>query len=282
VDSAGNVTPYAGDGNGTGDPRYDNVPAAKARFYQPTSLLADASGNVFVADTHNCAIRRIGNDSQHMVTTLAGGLFTCDYRDGTGTDARFFDPMGLSWKDGHTILIADSANHAIRALDTGTAVVTTVAVTNWGDELDGPLDVAVFYYPTAVTTSNDGRIFFVTSSTGELKMLSAGVITTLVAGGMGYADGYGNSARMLPQGGLVWDGASLIVADTGNQRLRRVVPGTNPGSTFVTTFAGSGRVGGLDGAASSAQFGLPLGLYRDTAGNIYVADGTGSIRVVRP
>ena len=282
MDSAGNVAPYAGDGNPSGDSHYDNVPALKARFFQPTAVQTDAEGNVYVADTHNCAIRKIGTDANHTVTTVAGLLFGCDYRDGTGSAARFSNPMGLAWQGATKLLIADSANHAIRALDVTTGAVTTVAIGHGGDETDGPIASAIFFFPTAVAAADDGRIFFVTSSTGKLKVISGGNVTTLVAGGLGFADGAGTSAKLLPQGGLAWDGTGLIVADSGNQRLRRVVPGATAAATQVSTFAGSGRVGPGDGSASAAQFGLPLGLFRAPSGTLYLADGAGSIRVVRP
>jgi hypothetical protein len=107
-------------------------------------------------------------------------------------------------------------------------------------------------------------------------------VTTLVNGGPGFADGPGTTARLLPQGGLVWDGSGLLVADSANQRIRRVAPGTDAASTRVQTWAGSGRVGSADGTASAASFEMPLGIYRASDGTVYLADGgAGALRVVR-
>ena len=285
VDAAGAVTPFAGDGNPTGDPRYDNVPALKARFFQPTFVLADVAGNVYVADTHNAAIRKIANDADRTVSTVAGTMFASGNVDGVGGAARFNNPMGLAWADATHILIADAGNHAIRSLDVSARAVTTLAVSHGGDEQDGPAATAAFYWPTAVAHAPDGRVFFITSFSARLKVIgtdAAHTVTTLVNGGPGFADGPGTTARLLPQGGLVWDGSGLLVADSANQRIRRVTPGADAASTRVQTWAGSGRVGSADGTAGAASFGLPLGIYRAPDGTVYVADGgAGALRVVR-
>ena len=108
-------------------------------------------------------------------------------------------------------------------------------------------------------------------------------VTTLVAGGLGFADGPGTGARLLPQMGLLWLNGALIVSDPGNQRLRWVSPGATAGSTTVKTWAGNGRSGTDDGSGSAASFEVPLGLWNSKDGNVYVVDGTaGTLRTVRP
>src|SRR5262249_17331663 len=188
-----------------------------ARFFQPTAVLADPSGNVYVADTHNDVIRKIGNDPSHTVTSVAGSFMSGAYADGVGTAARLNDPMGIAWLDASHIVIADSANMALRVLDVTTRAVSTLAITHWGDEHDGPAASATFYFPTAVAVAPDGRVFFLASSTGKLKVVgtdAARTVTTLVAGGIGFADGPGSSARLQAQSGLLWSGpSSLLVSD---------------------------------------------------------------------
>jgi hypothetical protein len=205
-----------------------------------------------------------------------------DLRDGAGGAARFNGPMGLAWQDATHILVADSANHALRVIDLATSQVSTLAGNRGGEDRDGPISSAAFFYPTAVARAADGRIFFIASSTGKLKMISGGYVTTLVSGGLGFADGAGSTARMLAQGGLVWDGEALLVADTGNQRLRRVVPGSSATTTRVQTWAGTGRVSSVDGSASAASFQVPLGMVRGADGTVYVVDGgAAALRAVR-
>ncbi|HEX9578515.1 MAG TPA: hypothetical protein VF993_12225, partial [Myxococcales bacterium] len=79
-----------------------------------------------------------------------------------------------------------------------------------------------------------------------------------------------------------WDGSALLVADAGNQRIRRVLPGADAASTRVQTWAGSGQVASADGSASAASFGLPLGMHPASDGTVYVIDAAaGALRAVR-
>jgi len=286
VGAGGQVSVYAGDGHGTGQPGYDNVPGLKARFYQPTSVLADALGVVYVADTHNHAIRRIGNDADHTVTTIAGVLGVADFADGVGAAARFSDPMGLSFLDPGHLLVADAANNRIRILELATGTVTTLAGSGGGQDLDGPGASAQFDYPTAVVAGAGGAVYFVDSAYGKIKRIAADpghTVSAITLGGLGFGDGSGTTAAFTAQGGLAWDGQALLVSDPGNQRLRRVVPGTDASTTQVTTLAGSGKVGAADASGSAASFGLPLGLLRAPDGTLYLADAANaSIRVVHP
>jgi len=287
TNGAGAVWPYAGDGHPNGSSRFDNVPGLSARFFAPTAVLPDAAGNVYVADTHNCVIRKIGNDAKRTVTTVAGAFMVEGHSDGIGAAARFGLPMGMAWLDSTHIVIADSSSAAIRVLDVQTRAVTTLAVSHGPDETDGPgLTAASFQRPTAVAVAPDGRIFFVASPSGTVKMIgtdASRTVTTLVAGGLGFADGPGTGARLLPQMGLLWLNGALIVSDPGNQRLRWVSPGATAGSTTVKTWAGNGRSGTDDGSGSAASFEVPLGLWNSKDGNVYVVDGTaGTLRTVRP
>jgi hypothetical protein len=286
MDGSGRVSAYAGDGTPSGNPIHDNKPGLAARFFGPTAVLPDAAGNVYVADSRNHAIRKIGSDPAHTVTTIAGALSNSGNLDGVGGAARFDFPMGMAWLDATHIVIADSGNMALRVLDVQTRAVSTLAIAHSWDESDGPASGATFYWPTAVAAAPDGRIFFIASYTGTLKVVGtdpARTITTLVAGGHGYGDGPGSSARLDPQGGLVWLDGGLIVSDPGNRRLRWISPGNSAATTTVNTWAGSGQSGAADGAASAASFGLPLGLWRGRDGNVYVVDGAaGAVRMVRP
>ena len=273
------VSVLAGDGSPDGSPAFDGVPGAVARFFGPTALVADAQGNLYVADTHNSAIRRIANDAQHTVTTWAGLMQSAGAVDGTGGAARLNKPMGLCLDAARgRLLVADSVNQQVRAIDLVSAQVTTLAGSGAGGFLDGPAAVARFDFPTAVAVAADGRIFVVSSGDSTLKVIGtdpARTVTTLVAGGAGYLDGPGTDAKILAQSGLAWDEAAgaLYLSDPGNGRIRLVRPGTDASSTTVSTFAGTGR-----GDSGDTSLGLPLGLALGS-GLLYVVDAsTGSVR----
>lgn len=273
------VSLLAGDGFPSGSPLFDNVPGPSARFFGPTALAADSSGNVYVADTHNNCIRRIANDAAHTVTTFAGGLGPGGFADGTGSAARFRRPQGLFYDAARNrLLVADTANHRVRAIDLASAAVTTLAGAGGGQQ-DGPAATARFDFPTEAVAADDGRIFVLSSGDSTLRVIgtdAAHTVTTLVAGGPGFADGAGTSARILAQGGLAWASATgtLYVSDPGNGRIRLVRPGADAASTAVSTWAGTGLAQG-PGALS-----VPLGLALGPSAVYAIDAGTGSLRSI--
>ncbi|TMB02689.1 MAG: hypothetical protein E6J64_16170 [Deltaproteobacteria bacterium] len=124
IHRVGQSAPYAG----TGVPGSDRQPvsADSAHFANPSSVWADAAGNVFVADTLNSCIRKIGSDPAHTVTTFAGSCTLYGLQDGVGTAARFSYPMGMSFSSRWGLLVADEQNHVVRAVDPTTGAVTTL------------------------------------------------------------------------------------------------------------------------------------------------------------
>jgi hypothetical protein len=288
----GIATTFAGDGHPGANPNFDNCPALQARFFQPTSLAVDANGVVYVADTEDDVIRAIQPNSQHTVTTFAGALGTSGFADGVGPAARFTQPTSIFYDAPRgRLLVADTSNHRIRAIDVATARVTTIAGAGPGVPQDGPALSARFDAPTAVVAAADGRVFFVASGATDgvagapIKMIGTDpsrTVVSLTTGGFGFADGAGTAARLLPQTGLAWDGQALYVSDPGNYRIRRIVPGTDASSTRVLTVAGIGRPGSDDGTGDSASFVLPLGLQLQSDGTLLVVDGGGSLRSIVP
>jgi hypothetical protein len=289
IHRVGQSAPYAGTGVPGSDPQ--PVSASSAHFANPSSVWADAAGNVFVADTLNSCIRKIGSDPGHTVTTFAGTCTVYGLQDGVGTAARFSYPMGMSFSPQWGLLVADEQNHVVRAIDPATGAVTTLGNPGGDADTDGiPASQAVFVYPTAVAAADDGRIFVISSSPGvqqvKIKVIgtdSQRTVTTLAGGANdGYQDGSGASALLQPQGGAVWDGTGLVFSDPGSHRIRRLVPGIDAASSLVQTVAGSGSPAMRDGSGGSAGFSVPLGLYRAADKTIYVADGGGAIRALRP
>jgi sugar lactone lactonase YvrE len=132
-----------------------------AQFNQPNAIAADAMGNLYVADTINCTIRKITPDG--TVSTLAGQAVVPSYRDGTGAAAFFEFPYGIAADATGNVYVADTTNFVIRKV-TPAGVVTTVAGTfgltgTQGGALPGAFDsnvqgVAVIDSHTlAVTTT---------------------------------------------------------------------------------------------------------------------------------
>ncbi|MCA1620763.1 MAG: gluconolaconase [Acidobacteria bacterium] len=149
-------------------------------------------------------------------------------------------------------------------------MASTVAGDGAPGARDGAAAAAGFGEPYGVAVAPDGTVYV--SDAGESnrirRLTPRGEVKTLAGGREGFADGAGAAAAFSTPSGLALDGAgNLYVADTGNNRVRRVTP-----EGVVTTLAGDGAAGFQDGAAAGARFDAPVGVAVDKDGNVYVAD----------
>ena len=129
ITPAGVVSTLAGSAGKDG---YYDGNGGEARFYFPTGVAVDTSGNIFVVDSANESIRRIAPDGR--VTTLAGGGFT-DAGDGTGAAVGFFHPESIAVDRLGSVYVADSGNYTIRKgwpFGTGSDANTEIAVSREG------------------------------------------------------------------------------------------------------------------------------------------------------
>src|SRR4030095_10761193 len=127
-----------------------------------------------------------------------------------------------------------------------------------------------FSDPFGVAVAADGTIYVADAGeSNRIRKISPdGNVTTLAGGGEGFADGTGASASFnTPSALALGHDGNLYVADTGNNRIRKITP-----EGVVSTVAGNGTAGYADGPGSQAQFDGPIGVAVDTKGNIYVAD----------
>ncbi|WP_312512070.1 NHL repeat-containing protein [Massilia sp.] len=143
-----------------------------------------------------------------------------------------------------------------------------------GDGQDGALDGAAganrFSDPYGVAIGPRGIVYV--ADGGEANRIRTiapdGTVATLAGGSEGFTDGQGSAAAFHTPSAVALDHeGNLFVADTGNHAIRRVAP---DGS--VTTLAGNGSPGYLDGVGRAAQFNGPVGIAVDAAGIVYVAD----------
>jgi sugar lactone lactonase YvrE len=274
VTPAGVVTRFAGTIFGDSPCGSENGPGDAARFSFANGVATDSAGNVYVADTFNNKIRKI--TPAGVVSTLAGsGAF--GFADGTGAAAQFRSPRGVAVDGAGNVYVADQLNHNIRQVTPG-GVVTSVAgaipsPTPASGSTDGIGSAARFNNPYGVAVDSTGNLYVADSNNHTIRKIApGGVVTTLAgtAGMSGIVNDTGSAARFFAPRGIAVDAAgTLYVADTNNQRIRQVTA-----AGVVTTFAGTGVPGGVDGTSATARFNNPEGVTLDAAGVVYVADTT--------
>lgn len=224
------VTTVAGDGS----PRFhDANPSTRAAFSDPFGVAVGLDGTVYVADAgESNRIRKIAPDG--TVTSLAGG--SEGFADGIGAAASFNTPSGLALSADGLLFVADTGNNRIRKI-TPEGHVSTVAGDGTAGYADGPASQARFNGPIGIAVDARGNIYVADAYNDRIRMIAVdGQVTTVAGKGTpGYADGDRSTALFdTPCGIIVANDGSLIVADTGNDRLRKITPDGN-----VSTF-GSG------------------------------------------
>ncbi|HEV2834955.1 MAG TPA: hypothetical protein VGW58_06540 [Pyrinomonadaceae bacterium] len=210
----------------------DNTQPLQAAFSDPFGIAVAKDGTVYVADAgESNRIRKITGEGG--VTTFAGGGE--GFADGAGTAASFNTPSGLAIDSDGNLYVADTGNNRIRKV-TPEGNVTTIAGDGTAGYRDGPATQARFNGPIGVAVDNRGNVFVADTYNDRIRMISPeGQVTTVAGGGTpGYADGDRNSSLFdTPCGVAVMPDGTLIVADTGNDRLRKITADGNVSTMAV-------------------------------------------------
>lgn len=214
INTAAEVSTYAGSGEeGFADGDVDS-----ARFGEEASIVADALGNVYVADPQNNRIRKI---------TISGKVFTIagsgaeGFREGIGKMAQFNFPDGIALDKMGNIYVADAGNYRIRKI-TSEGLVTTYAGSDKSGFVDGMAGAARFNYPTDIVADSLGNLY-VLDVDRIRKIAPDGVVSTIAGNGNGFMDGVGGIAKFFTPAGIGIDvRGNIYVADTDNNRIRKL------------------------------------------------------------
>lgn len=272
ITSAGVVTTLAGTAGPEGSA--DGTGSA-ARFDELNGLAFDPSGNLFVCDANNRAIRKITPDG--VVTTFAGSKGNYGSADGTGSAARFSNPIGIVADRVGNLYVTDGDDRTVRKI-TPAGVVTTLAGQNQTFSIgsaNGTGSAARFNWPAKVALDSTGNLYVCDAENYTVrKVTPAGVVTTLAgqAGSSGIAEGTGSAARFGDNQGIAVDAAgNVFVSDWS--RIRKITP-----AGVVTHFAGGAPGSAINGTGAAARFSGPTGeIAIDSDGNLYLADTSNHI-----
>jgi sugar lactone lactonase YvrE len=272
VDTDGIITTIVG----TGQPGYsgDNGPATQAMLNVPTALAADASGNLYIADTGNNVIRRI--DTKGRITTVAGDGgqgFSGDHE--FAREAELNLPGGITLDGAGNLYISDTFNGRVRKVDSTGVIITIAGNGRQGYAGDGQKATAAeFNLPDGIAVDSVGNLFVADSGNNRVRKIAPNGTTSTVAGngGQGYSGdgGLAVNAELDEPVAVAVDGdGNLYILDRGNMRIRKVDP-----TGVISTFAGNGNSGysGDGGTATNATFDFLVDMAMDTSGDLYVAD----------
>jgi sugar lactone lactonase YvrE len=280
-DSATNlISSFAGNGGAgfAGDGTLASSVVTSLNY--PIGIGKDSKGNIYIADSNNCAIREV-SASTAIISTVAGGtsnaLKGCGYLNASAVTSQLYTPYGIAFDSKDNAYIADYSNCAIREINAATKAMTTIAggPTLCGFSGDGGLATAAkIEHPDSIAVDGQDNVYFFDAGNYRVRKIDAKtkIIDTVAGDGVYGNNGDGPAIGVSLTNGYVTSDANgnLFISDTNSEILRWVTP-----SGELITFAGTLNVAGLagdGGVATSAEFYYPAQIARDPAGNTYVAD----------
>ncbi|MDN5283868.1 MAG: hypothetical protein JWR38_142 [Mucilaginibacter sp.] len=258
--AAGTVTSVAGN---TSTGLIDGTGTA-AFFSGPQGIAIDASGNLYVADSFNSAIRKV--TPAGVVTTISGDG-TIGYVDGPAASAKFYSPQSLAVDASGNIFVADMGNNMIRKISAA-GVVSTFAGSGDAGYANGTGTSATFNSPRGLAIDAQGNIYVADRGNNLIRKVTAAGVVTTVAGTTtaGYLDNVtATTATFNTPDAIALDAqGNIYVADLLNYAIRKITA-----AGVVTTVVGGPKLTGLIGRPGAITF--------DAKGNLFISDQSGRI-----
>ena len=264
----------------------DGGPASDARLVFPVGITLDGAGDMFIADSADHRVRRVGSGGDGLITgatnetitTVAGNGTYAFYGEGVpAIGASIHQLMGLSSDSEGNIYFVDGWDYRVRGVDSPSGIITTIA----GNGIEGfrgdggPATAASIRTANGVAVDSDKNVIIADSTNARIRRVSAasGVITTIAGNGTyGFSGDEGpasDASFRNPQQPAIDADGNLYIADKENFRVRRV-----NSAGIITTVAGNGTYGfsGDGGLATAASMSYVEDVAVDLDGNLYVAD----------
>ena len=271
-------------GNGTAGFAGDGGTATSGELNQPDGVKLDSLGHMYISDLGNNRVRAVSPagiviPGTGLINTIAGnGTAGYSGDGGAATLADLYSPNGVVVDSAGNVYIVDASNNRVRKVNASSGIITTVAGNGTagysGD--GGPGTNAQLNDPTGVAIDTSGNIYIAEYNNCRIRKVAAttGIITTVAGNGTAGYSGDGGQATSAslayPQGVAVDASGNIYIADSSNNRIRKVTISTG----IITTVAGNGTAGysGDGAAATSAKLNEPFGPVIDASGNIYIPD----------
>lgn len=300
------VTTFAGTGKAGFD--LECVNREEAQFRRPRRMTFGPDGLLYITDQQNHAIRTIDINTGETCTVAGTGEEGYhDSGNAAGKPPTFSFPNGIAVDSNGTIFITENGNNVVRRITRTGGGITVDTVAGMFSEVtdeerqdrinstrqgiasyrDAGLFDSAFRLPDELLVAPDGSIYIADAGNSVIRRISQtggqAVVETIAGNGVpGFADGVANKARFNTPTALALsdDGNFLFVADTNNNRVRKI----DLVNRRVSTLAGGGGGGSIvDGPGGQATILQPIGIALDSDGVLYVAElGVSDIRRIDP
>ena len=230
------------------------IAGINGEFGEPFGIAA-SGGDIYVSDGLNGRILRLRSGA---VEVFASGLDT---------------PSGITFDKAGNLIVADSGSDTVKSISASGTITNIAGTEGKSGFADGDGSTALFNAPIGVAIGEDGRIFVADTYNDRIRVIDNGKVSTIAGGAWGYADGSGAEAKFFSPGGIAFFQDKLLVADTGNRRIRVVEP-----EGKVWTLAGDGSDSLRDGTLLSASFVQPSAIAVN-GNRIFVVDGN-AVRLI--
>lgn len=251
-----------------------NGPATAATFNYPRQATVDTLGNLYVADTLNCVVRKI--DTSGIVSTIGGmeGVSSSirtvanNGDAGPATSTNLYSPVGVCVSDSQ-LYVVDGSNVWVRIIALNSGIISTLAGSGYTGDIDGTGTNAYFTNPFSCAMSSgitSVALLIVDYTVGKLKKIDLGtrLVTTI--------------GTSIPSITSIWmDSNAILYAGTNtNVIYSRSYTDSGAFTLIAGVTSSSAKV---DSIGTSARFGAIYGMTGDSMGNLFIADYTN--RVVR-